>query len=67
MSKINKEEIFRIPRGKQGKKQRADFNKDQKKFKIVYDEETDVYILPQIGKQVKTIDELIEYRKQGRI
>ena len=61
------EEIFRIPRGKEGKKQRADFAKDNKKFKIVYDQEKDVYILPQIGKQVKTIDELIEYRKQGII
>ena len=61
------EEIFRIPRGKEGKKQRADFNKDQKKFKIVYDEETDVYILPQIGKTVTTIDELIKYRKQGLV
>ena len=61
------EEIFRIPIGKEGKKQRADFAKDNKKFKIVYDQEKDVYILPQIGKQVKTIDELIEYRKQGII
>ena len=61
------EEIFRIPRGKEGKKQRADFAKDNKKFNIVYDKEKDVYILPQIGKQVKTIDELIKYRKQGII
>ena len=61
------EEITLIPRGKAGKVVRKEWNDHPEKFKIVYDEEKGVYIIPGIGKEVETIDELITLRKQGEV
>jgi len=61
------EDITQMARGPSGKTIREAFSENPGQFKIIFDEEKQVYIIPSLGKEVTSIEELIKLRKQKKI
>ena len=61
------EDITQMARGDSGKAIRKAFAENKDQFKIIFDEERQVYIIPSLGKEVTSIEDLIKLRKQKKI
>ena len=61
------EDITTMARGKSGETIRKAAAENAGQFKIIFDEEKQVYIIPSLGKEVTSIEDLIKLRKQKKI